>query len=258
MMMNAVNKKDEYPMGASVVIRNLINVPELNGCIGIVKSQHMPLVDGRQAIVLLAQQKHHQQQQHERQRRVVSIKPVNLQFEPRAVENLLEKEMKLVLAQKGVDVSNMPPGGSAKAPDLWAMVMLAVGDGKANIDNGDNDDAISIEIGRILGLDTAEKDAVKKIESVQEGCQDPVKVDKVYEAKLQGLSHDPPNARDIFVIKKDCSAAEITDSSAGNNCLQSLEHIDPSQMPQCCNVICNMQNKDLRRMKHKEVECDLE
>lgn len=49
------NALKEYPIGARVVIRNVLKSPELNGCVAIVNSQLKLGDSGRQVIVLADQ-----------------------------------------------------------------------------------------------------------------------------------------------------------------------------------------------------------
>ena len=74
-----------FPVGSSVLLQNLIKGAQFNGKKGIVKSQ-LNTTSGRQEVYVFEAQKS------------MSIKPTNLQYEPRDLASLSMREMKSILS----------------------------------------------------------------------------------------------------------------------------------------------------------------
>ncbi|KAG7361747.1 hypothetical protein IV203_036848 [Nitzschia inconspicua] len=87
--MSLPNDNPDFPLESRVILHGLVNAPELNGKVGIIRST---LNDaGRQSVYLQDEKK------------TVGLKPTNLKYEPRSVDSLSVKELKLVLKAKGID-----------------------------------------------------------------------------------------------------------------------------------------------------------
>ena len=90
-----------FPVGSSVLLQNLIKGAQFNGKKGIVKSQ-LNTTSGRQEVYVFEAQKS------------MSIKPTNLQYEPRDLASLSVREMKSILSY-----SSSTNGGDGDESD-WA------------------------------------------------------------------------------------------------------------------------------------------
>lgn len=75
-----------FPVGSRVILKDLTKGTEFNGKVGVVKA---PLNDSRQQVLLLQSGK------------MLGIKPINLQYEPRTVNSLSVGELKSLLTAKG-------------------------------------------------------------------------------------------------------------------------------------------------------------
>ena len=79
------SSSSSFPVGSSVLLQNLIKGAQFNGKKGIVKSQ-LNTTSGRQEVYVFEAQKS------------MSIKPTNLQYEPRDLALLSVREMKSILS----------------------------------------------------------------------------------------------------------------------------------------------------------------
>ena len=78
----------EYPIGTRVILQNLTKGTHYNGKIGVVKS--VLTASGRQLVAIIGDD----------ESKALGLKPTNLKYEPRAVDSLSIKEMKMVLEAK--------------------------------------------------------------------------------------------------------------------------------------------------------------
>ena len=83
--MSSSSSSTSFPVGSSVILQNLIKGASLNGKKGIVKSQ-LNKTSRRQEVYVFEAQKS------------MSIKPNNLQYEPRDLSSLSVREMKSILS----------------------------------------------------------------------------------------------------------------------------------------------------------------
>lgn len=77
-----------FPLGGRVILKDLQKGVEFNGQVGIIKSD---LNDSQRQQVLLV-----------KSGKMLGLKPINLQYEPRTVNSLSITELKLVLSEKKV------------------------------------------------------------------------------------------------------------------------------------------------------------
>ena len=78
-----------FPFETRVILHGLQKAPELNGKLGIVRSEMNDA--GRYSVFIKDENK------------TVGLKPTNLQYESRTVDSLSAKELKMVLKGKDVD-----------------------------------------------------------------------------------------------------------------------------------------------------------
>jgi len=78
-----------FPVGSRVILKNLTKGTEFNGKVGIVKSPLDAATNSRQQILLLPSGK------------MLGIKPINLDYEPRTINSLSVGELKSLLTAKG-------------------------------------------------------------------------------------------------------------------------------------------------------------
>jgi hypothetical protein len=100
-----------FPFETRVILHGLLNAPELNGKLGIVRSELNSA--GRYSVFIKDENK------------TVGLKPLNLQYEPRTVGSLSAKELKMVL--KGKQVEESEYSGIDKS-ELRAKVLELVPD----------------------------------------------------------------------------------------------------------------------------------
>jgi hypothetical protein len=82
-----------FPLEARVILHGLVKAPDLNGKVGIVKSSISNA--GRYSVHI------------EDANKTVGLKPINLRYEPRTVDSLSVKELKMILKSKKVDESEI-------------------------------------------------------------------------------------------------------------------------------------------------------
>lgn len=109
---SATSNTAAFPLEARVVLSGLLNAPELNGKVGIVRSGPS---NGRQTIYV------------EDVNRTVGIKVGNLCYEPRTLESLSVRELKLVLKSKTHGVAVEEDVIGMDKSELQARVREAVG-----------------------------------------------------------------------------------------------------------------------------------
>jgi len=80
-----------FPVESRVVLCGLVNAPNLNGKVGVVRSSLNS--NGRYSVFI------------KDEKQTVGVKPSNLQYEPRTLNSLSAKELKMVLKAKDVDAS---------------------------------------------------------------------------------------------------------------------------------------------------------
>jgi hypothetical protein len=86
------SSESSFPLEARVILHGLVNAPDLNGEVGIVRSE---LTNGRQQVYL------------EDLSKSVALKLSNLQWEGRSVETLSVKELKMILKSQNTPDSEM-------------------------------------------------------------------------------------------------------------------------------------------------------
>jgi hypothetical protein len=102
---------DPFPLEARVVLQGLQTAPELNNKVGVVKTK---LSDsGRQTVYV-----------HEL-KRSLNVKPINLMYEPRNIDSLSVKELKLVIQSKKIVQDDNEMTGLDK-DELKAKVQEAI------------------------------------------------------------------------------------------------------------------------------------
>ncbi len=89
---------DEYPIGCRVVLTNLTKT-EFNGKLGLVQSKLNQ--NGRQQVQVCFPE----EEEPSNQTKLLGLKPVNLALEPRPVDSLSAREMKVVLSRKNYEGS---------------------------------------------------------------------------------------------------------------------------------------------------------
>lgn len=93
----------EYPIGARVILQNLTKGTHYNGKVGIVTS--VRTATGRQLVSIVGDE----------EAKALGLKPTNLKYEPRAINSLSIKEMKIVLKAKKKSSDNAMEGGMDKS-----------------------------------------------------------------------------------------------------------------------------------------------
>ena len=103
-----------FPVGSSVLLQNLIKGASLNGKKGIVKSQ-LNKTSGRQEVYVFEAQKS------------MSIKPNNLQYEPRDLSSLSVREMKSILSYSSSSTDDESDWAGLDKDELRTKVKDVIG-----------------------------------------------------------------------------------------------------------------------------------
>eukprot|EP00555_Chaetoceros_dichaeta_P002451 CAMPEP_0198251356 /NCGR_PEP_ID=MMETSP1447-20131203/2208_1 /TAXON_ID=420782 /ORGANISM="Chaetoceros dichaeta, Strain CCMP1751" /LENGTH=492 /DNA_ID=CAMNT_0043936347 /DNA_START=32 /DNA_END=1510 /DNA_ORIENTATION=+ len=93
----------EFPIGTRVILKDLTKGTHFNGQVGIIKS--VLTAQGRQLVSLVGND----------EGKALGLKPTNLKYEPRAIDSLSIKELKVVLTAKNKDSDVLAAGGIDKS-----------------------------------------------------------------------------------------------------------------------------------------------
>lgn len=99
----------EFPIGTRVILKDLTKGTHFNGRVGIIKS--VLTAKGRQLVSLVA----NDEGNDEGKAQALGLKPTNLKYEPRAIDSLSIKELKVILTAKNKDADDMAAGGIDKS-----------------------------------------------------------------------------------------------------------------------------------------------
>jgi hypothetical protein len=203
-----------FPIKARVILHGLLNAPELNNQIGIVQSG-----------ILLGDKKDRQQVHIAALDKHVALKRENMKYEPRPLDSLSIKELKVVLKYKNPSLDPAEYTGLSKS-ELRQKVSDAV---MKTEEQTTNEEAATVldEIAHILAL-----------------AQAPYS--KSSEASNGNGNDDRTSSKSKRNKKQPASAS--TSSNNSTSALEQLSQMSPEQLHQQAQMMKCMNPAEIRRM----------